>query len=293
MPELPEVETLKRQLKLLQGKKIKTAIVKWPKMVAPLSVAKFITGVKGRKITKVDRRAKMLVFYLDDGWFLVVHLKMTGQLVYKKIRNQKNKKLSVITGGHPQKIDSDELPNKFTHIVLEFSDGSKLFFNDMRKFGWMRLVDGGGLKSILDKYGVEPLLAAFTYSCFKEKINKYPNRKLKQTLLDQSLISGLGNIYVDEACFCAKVMPTRNIVSLKESEIKRLYNCIKKILKLAVAKKGTSFNTYVHSDGNKGNFVAYLKVYGRKGENCFKCHNIIHKIKVNGRGTHFCPICQK
>lgn len=287
MPELPEVETLKRDLKIVKGQTIKSVSVDWPKTVLPLSIKSFQAKLKNKKIINIKRRAKMLIFELSDKNSILVHLKMTGQLIYQP------KEGKIVYGGHPQEGGADNLPNKFTRVVIQFKDGSTLFFNDMRKFGWMRLVDQKQLHDITDKYGVEPLIKDFTLERLKEILKRYPNRKIKHLLGDQSLIAGLGNIYLDESCWCAKIKPTRIVSSLKPKEIKALFNCIPKILKLAIFKNGTSFSDYVQLDGKQGRMVKWLKVYNKAGQKCSRCKSVIKKIKLNQRGTHFCPNCQK
>lgn len=256
MPELPEVETLKRELdRALVGKKFKDT---------------------GKKILGVDRRAKVLIFHLSGGEALLFHLKMTGQLVYKNI-----------IGGHP------EDPQKYTRATFHFTDGSKLLFNDLRKFGWYKFMSETELPNFFAKTGVEPLSKDFTLARFKEILSHYPKRKIKQFLLDQALVAGLGNIYVDESCFLAGILPTRIVSSLKANEIKKLHRSIIAVLKLSISKKGTSSRNYVRSNGEPGGFVPFLNVYGRGKEICKICGEKISKIKLNGRGTHFCPRCQK
>ncbi|MFA4871884.1 MAG: DNA-formamidopyrimidine glycosylase family protein [Patescibacteria group bacterium] len=342
MPELPEVETLRHELAAaVIGKTIKSAAVDWPKMVKPLAIGEFQEKIKGKKIIDISRRAKMLILKLSGRKFLIIHLKLTGQLIFQpaptpssprpkrgssflgsaecsqgRIHRLSLRSLlpvaarppraggdKIIVGGHPlrlrqseaspQKGGTSDLPNKFTHGILNFTDGSKLYFNDLRKFGWMRLVDQARIDKISDEFGVEPLTKEFTLKKFLQILKKYPNRKIKQILMDQTQIAGMGNIYTDESCFCAKIMPTRIVKTLKDSEIRGLYQCIKKILKLAISKKGTSADTYVQLNGKPGGFVPYLKVYGRKGEKCKRCSGTVKRIKLNGRGTHFCDQCQK
>ena len=211
---------------------------------------------------------------------------MSGQLIYKKKSNK------LIVGGHPQKGGLDNIPNKFTHVIFNFSDGSFLYFNDMRKFGWVRLVNQKELDEVMAQFGPEPLEREFRFNKFNDILKRYPNRKIKQILMDQSLIAGIGNIYADESCFCSGILPNRIVKNIKPAEAKKLYQCIVKILKLAVSKKGTSANTYIQLDGSKGGMEPYLKVYGRKGQKCKKCDGIVKKTKQNGRGTHFCLGCQ-
>jgi len=209
---------------------------------------------------------------------------MTGQLIYQK----KNK---ITAGGHGE-LDNKKLPNKFSHIIFTFSDNSQLFFNDMRQFGYMKIVDEKELDKILNQFGIEPLDKDFNLKTFKKVLQ---NRKtnIKQLLLNQKLIAGIGNIYADEICFYAKVKPSRKVLTLNEAEIKKLYQGSKQILKTAIKKRGTTFNNYRDADGKQGSFVSFLKVYGRAGELCKRCKNgKIKKIKQGGRGTHYCPDCQ-
>jgi formamidopyrimidine-DNA glycosylase len=214
-------------------------------------------------------------------------LKLTGQLIFRPKRGR------AVMGGHPQKGGGQGLPNKFTHLIFNFSDGSFLYFNDLRKFGWARLVDDRGVSEIVSAHGPEPLSKEFSLAYLQAVIIKYPNRKLKQILLDQTLIGGIGNIYCDESCFCAKIRPTRIAKKITLAEVKKLHQCINGVIRLAISKKGTSADTYVRLSGQPGGMVPYLKVYGRKGEKCKRCGGLIDRIKVNGRGTHFCPKCQK
>ena len=213
---------------------------------------------------------------------------MTGQLIYC---GQDGKIKAV--GGHPVPEGLKNLPNKFTHIIFKFTDGSFLFYNDLRKFGWVKLVDSRQLLVVRREYGLEPLAKEFTLDKFKEILKKYPRRRIKQFLMDQKLIAGIGNIYADESCFYAKIKPTRIVESLTDKERKDLFSGIKKILRSAIVKGGTTFSDYVHTDGTKGGFVAYLKVYGRGGQQCKRCRGKIEKINLNGRGTHYCDRCQK
>ncbi|MDO8668825.1 MAG: bifunctional DNA-formamidopyrimidine glycosylase/DNA-(apurinic or apyrimidinic site) lyase [Candidatus Buchananbacteria bacterium] len=294
MPELPEVETLRRELqKAVKGKIIKSAQVKWPKMVRPLSVKSFSRQISNNKVMDVDRRAKVLLLKLSKcdlktkDCFLAVHLKMTGQLILRP------KKGKLVVGGHPQKDGTSDLPGKHTHVIIKFTDGSILYFNDIRKFGWMKVLNNKAVAELSVGFGVEALSPKFDFKKLKEVIKRYPNRKIKQILTDQKLIAGIGNIYADESCFCAAIMPNRSAKDISDKEITKLLSCVKKILKLAIAKGGTSSDTYVQLSGQPGGFVPYLKVYGRKGERCKRCQGKIERIRVGGRGTHFCPSCQK
>ena len=238
----------------------------------------------------MDRRAKVLVIVLSDKKFLIIHLKMTGQLIFSYKLPAKSSKL--IIGGHPQNGGTDHLPNKYTRAIINFRDGSTLFFNDLRKFGWMRLVDENYIGELSEGFGVEPLHKDFTFEKFKNILRQYPNRKIKQLLTDQTLIAGIGNIYADESCFYARVLPTRRVGSLTKEKIRLLHQYIPKVLKLSISKKGTSFSDYVRLDGKQGRMVKWLRVYNKTGQPCSVCKTPIKKIKLNGRGTHFCPHCQ-
>lgn len=288
MPELPEVETVRRGLeRKIVGKKIKQVSVDWPKTVAPLSMRQFALVLAKRKIVAVERRAKMLIIRLDKKQALVVHLKMTGQLIFRPVRGE------LMVGGHPQPGGLDHLPNKFTRVIITFADDSTLFFNDMRKFGWMRLLDDDQVTKLFVDVGVEPLSTAFNAKKMREIIERYPRRTIKQILMDQTLIAGIGNIYADEACFSAHILPTRAVSQITPVEITSLVRHIKRILLLSISKEGTSARNYLTSDGVPGGFVPYLNVYGRGNEKCKKCGTKIAKIRHHGRGTHYCPKCQK
>jgi formamidopyrimidine-DNA glycosylase len=286
MPELPEVETIKRELaKILQGKIISEVEILWPKTVSPTTVINFTKIVTGKKIINLERRAKMLIIHLNNKVSLIIHLKMTGQLIFVP------KSGKIISGGHP--TNNIQTPGRHTRLIFNFKDGSKLYFNDLRKFGWVKILDEKLKKYIDTEVGIEPLSKTFATANLKKILERYPNRTVKQVLLDQHLIAGIGNIYADESAFLSKVLPMRKINTLTEKEITDLHKNIINVLKLSIQKKGTSSKNYVRSNGQKGGFVPYLMVYGRKGETCKRCGTKIIKIKHAGRGTHYCPKCQK
>lgn len=283
MPELPEVETIVRDLdKKLKNKKIIGVEILDKKFFQIKE--KELKNILGAKIKLVKRRAKMLVFNLEKK-FLIIHLKMTGQLVYQS-------KSRIIAGGHPIINSGQKLPNKFTRVIFKFNDKSFLYFNDVRKFGWLKLLDLKDFSNLEKKFGVEPLSRDFSLDYFKKSLAR-KNITIKQFLMDQKYISGIGNIYADESLFAAGIKPFRKIKTLKPEEIKKLYQAIPKILKHAIKNRGTSFNDYVDAQGETGNFIKYLKVYGRAGERCKKCCQVIKKMKLGGRGTHWCEKCQK
>lgn len=287
MPELPEVETIRRDLNaILSGKKIKQANFKQSKMVRP-SVKRVRESLVKNVFTKVARRGKMLVFYLKKGGVLLVHLKMTGQLVWRPVRGK------MVVGGHPI-VGIKSVPNKFTHVTISFTDGSKLYFNDMRRFGYWRLVAVDEfLELSKHDFGLEPLTSDFSIGYFKSKLKSRGRSLIKSILLDQKVVAGVGNIYADESLWAAKLKPTRRVSSLKDQQLVTLVKAVKKILWEAVKYRGTSFDSYVDSYGRVGSYWPHRKVYARNGLTCRRCGNIILKARVAGRGTHYCPKCQK
>ncbi|MDD5031790.1 MAG: bifunctional DNA-formamidopyrimidine glycosylase/DNA-(apurinic or apyrimidinic site) lyase [Patescibacteria group bacterium] len=303
MPELPEVETIKNDLKKrILGKKIIEVEIRSKKVVHPVRNRESSNGVKSRpadfvKILKgnsffgLDRIGKLLIFELGDKEnFLLIHLKMTGQLIYWN-------KGEIVAGGHEMedgKIPGagDRPPNKYTRLIFSFSDGAKLFFNDLRKFGYAKIVGKKELEKIKGEYGPEPLTKRFTLAAFK-KILEGKNGSIKAILLNQGLIAGIGNIYADEALFEARIKPIRQGRSLSGKEQGALFKAINYLIKRAIKYRGTTFSNYVDAAGKRGNFTKMLKVYHREGEKCRRCGGVIKKIKIAGRGTRFCEKCQK
>ncbi len=287
MPELPEVETIKRDLgKVAMGKKIIGVEVRKGKMVQG-SAAGFRKKLTGKSFKEISRAGKLLVFHLSSGDFLLVHLKMTGQLIY-----QKGKRTTA--GGHKiSDKDLERLPNKYTHIIFTFADGSKLFFNDMRQFGYMRLVGKKERLKVESGYGIDPLAAGFTRKKFLGMM-KGKKGKIKAVLMDQKFIAGIGNIYVDEICFEAGVRPDRRVESLSETEKGKIFEKCVSILKKAVKYKGTTFRDFRGGEGKPGGFARFLKVYQKESGLCPRCRKgKIKKMKVAGRGTRYCPVCQR
>ena len=286
MPELPEVETIRRELpRRIIGGVISVVEVRIPKMVN-LSVSAFSRQLRNKKILAVGRRAKMLVLSLSSNRFLVFHLKMTGQLVFVPHQGK------TVSGGHPIP-NIGVLPNKFSHVIFHFRNGGTLYFNDQRKFGWVKLLDADGLQKLFFPLGIEPLSKDFTWQKFYMLVRRYPNRMIKQIITDGELMVGVGNIYADESCFCAGIRPMRRGKNISLPALKKLYRCIPSVLKFAISKKGTTSDAYRRPDGRDGNMLAYLKVYGRKGKPCRRCKPPIAKTVVGNRGTHYCPQCQR
>lgn len=290
MPELPEVETVRADLALaLKNKKIITLEILSKKSAQP-STEFLLKNLPGSSFLGAERIGKLLIFPLNKKLFLLVHLRMTGQLIYVDGSVLKG-------GGHSdhgkiEKFSEIKLPNKHTRIIIKLSEGVSLYFNDLRKFGFLRLVDEKGLLATKKSFGVEPLAKEFS-PAYLAKLLAGKKQKIKPFLLDQKFIAGLGNIYVDESLFAAKIRPDRSVNSLSPLEIKNLHQAIQKIIKKAIKLRGTTFSNYLDSRGRKGNFSGQLQVYGRGGKNCLVCNKKILKTKLFGRGTHFCEHCQK
>lgn len=286
MPELPEVETVKRGLsKLIVRKQITKAtsdnFKSFPNL--PPEIKAFLLGAR---IVAVRRRAKVIVIDLDTNYSLVVHLKMTGQLVYRGEENW--------GAGHPNDSLIGDLPDKTTHAELEFSDGSKLFFNDQRKFGWMKLLATPLVEDLpfFQTVGPEPLTKQFTAEVLAKRLQRRAKSCIKAVLLDQTTVAGLGNIYVDESLFLSRIHPETLTAELTSEQIERLTDNIKQVLQQSIDAGGSSSRNYVDADGKRGNYLDGAYVYGRAGLPCRLCGTPITKLKVAGRGTHICPVCQ-
>lgn len=289
MPELPEVETVKIGLKeLLPGKQIKVVLHDAPKSFpnAPQDVQDFMINAK---VTDVRRRAKVLLIDLDTDYTLVAHLKMTGQMVYRS-----NNDLERFGAGHPSSSLIGELPDKFTRVTIEFND-AKLFFNDQRKFGWMRLMPTIEVENLdfFKKVGPEPLSADFTANQFIERMQRRKNTSIKAALLDQTVIAGIGNIYADESLWGAKIHPATLVRNVSPAKLKILFQEIQYVLNLAIEKGGSTDRNYVDAKGKRGSYLDFARVFRRENQPCLRCGTVIQKSRVAGRGTHTCPKCQK
>lgn len=297
MPELPEVENLRIGLeKNIIGQKILNVKVKKPKLVSGKGtfrvasnkkVTEFEKGLLGEIFQKIERRAKNLIFRFKSGKVLLVHLKMSGQFVYKS----KNKK---VIGGHPIEISEKELPNKHTHVTFTLKKGV-LYYNDTRMFGYLLYYPTNNHfdnTKHFELLGLEPLDKKFTPK-FLEGSLKNKRGKIKAVLMNQEVVTGLGNIYADETLFESKINPTRETRSLKKEEIKLLHKNIIKIIKRAIKVGGSSVATYRLLDESTGNYAREHKVYGKFGEKCVRCNSLLKKTEVQTRTTIFCPNCQK
>lgn len=273
MPELPEVETVRRTLQqLIVGKRIERVTVRLARIIQYPEPEPFSHALIGQTFREVGRRGKFLRFRLDD-LSLVSHLRMEGRYgVY----------------------GSNEALESHTHVIFHFDDNTELRYKDVRQFGTMHLFPLGSEleRPPLYKLGVEPLDPNFTFAVFRKLILNR-STKIKPLLLNQEYIVGIGNIYVDESLFCARIHPERTANSLSSSELKRLYNAIVDILSQAVEAGGSSIKSYVNGQGEMGMFQQQLLIYGRKQEPCTACGRPIEKMVVAGRGTHYCPRCQK
>ncbi len=288
MPELPEVETVKMGLgRLLPGRRVSAVDFDWPKSFpnAPADVQHFLIGAK---VVKVDRRAKVLLIELSSKYSLVIHLKMTGQLVFRGSGER-------FGAGHPNASLVGDLPDKSTRVTLTFDDDSRLFFNDQRKFGWMRLIPTAEVVNLdfFQKVGPEPLGADFDWRQMKQRLLRRKNTSIKAALLDQTVIAGVGNIYADEALWGAKIHPATTVNCLSDAKFRSLYEELVSVLRLSIKKGGSTDRNYVDAEGRRGSYLSFARVFRRQGQPCPRCGTLIEKSRVAGRGTHFCPHCQR
>ncbi len=303
------METIKRQLdKEIAGKKI-TAVEVLSEKILKMPKARFIKNVVGAKVKSVQRRAKLLIWNLNNGWSILTHLKMTGQYVLDtacpavSLRGARNERRGNLSAASRSRVILNEpalgggseeslVANKHTRVIFSFGK-IKLFFNDMRRFGYLRLFKTDDLSEFLDKeYGPEPLDKKFTLKKFEEVLKRRPNMKIKQLLMEQKLIAGVGNIYAQEACFMARVLPMRQAKSLKQIERKKIFNSFRKVMSEAIKYGGTSSENYLNLYGKQGDFVKRLKVYGRAKQKCRRCGAVLKTVKLGGRGTVYCEKCQ-
>jgi formamidopyrimidine-DNA glycosylase len=308
MPELPEVQTVVSELNFkLKGRIIKSVVVNAPKMIAvgpavvsnrrlgeSYKVIKFIKLLQGQKILSVTRRAKLLIFKLSGNLSLLVHLKMTGQFIFEDIKQRKK------TGGQYRMFNKlyaplVKLPSKHTHVIFTFRDGAHLYFNDIRRFGYMKLVGDDEIGQVreLKEYGPEPLDKKFTFDVFSSAVKKRAKGKIKQVIMDPKVVVGIGNIYSDEILFHSGVRPTRAVSTLSKKELLNIYKWIKPILLKGIKAKGSSVGDFVRTDGTWGQMGKFHFVYGRKGQKCKKCGSVIESVKLGGRTGSYCPKCQK
>jgi len=288
MPELPEVETVRLGLdRLIVGLTIKSVVCDNPKSF-PNSIQSVSDFVLNSRIEEVSRRAKVLFVHLSSGYSLMVHLKMTGQLVYVAEYHR-------FGAGHPDDSLVNNLPSKSTRVTIEFTDGTKLYFNDQRKFGWMKLIKNDEIKhdNFIKKLGPEPLEDSFGPDEFANRLKSKKNSSIKSAILDQTVLAGVGNIYADESLWGAKIHPATLVGNLNKKQIVKLLQEIKYVLNLSLEKGGSTDKNYVQADGKKGSYLEFARVFRREGQICSRCHQTILKTRIASRGTHYCPKCQK
>jgi formamidopyrimidine-DNA glycosylase len=319
MPELPEVETIRRGLeRALIGRVIENVQV-WEQRSCPVSETMLGTMIHGTKICALKRRGKLLIIELNNNVSLLAHLRMTGQMIFKAGMSGETDSVTTevetegaraaakqvgsrdcttkdFGGGYPNSSFIGNLPDKTTRVIIAFEDGSYLYFNDQRKFGYIKPLktDAVANDSFVASLGPEPLDTNFTAQDFASCLPRSSKRSVKSVLLDQSVIAGIGNIYADESLFLAGIMPDRLTNSLNDEEVSRLYVAIRNCLEQSIADGGSTMKDYVDSEGLRGEYLdLHAYVFNRTGQPCRKCGSIIGKTKVAGRGTHYCQNCQK
>ena len=305
MPELPEVETIRRGLNrfILNKKIVNVKILCDKSFIGPKEL------IEGQEIIAIRRFGKALVFDFKNQVSMLVHLRMTGQLIYRACGEESGKnyiemiqagdfKTSLYTeksfaGGHPTDSFFSELPNKQTRVLFEIESGT-LYFNDQRKFGFCKIIETDEVlqDEFIKKLAKEPW--QISVEEFKKNLLHHKNAEVKPTILDQTVIAGLGNIYADEALFLAKIHPERLVSTLTDHEIETLLESAKIVMQRSIDSGGSTMATYVKADGTRGDYLQkFAQVFRREGEPCNRCGTEIIKIKVAGRGTHLCPNCQK
>jgi len=287
MPELPEVETTIRDLR----KKIlnRTFINVWTdfkKIIKKPNFDQFRKEIKNKKIQKIWRRGKNIIFELSEGLFLLIHQKLTGHLLLGKWRLKNGQWISKTTGP----LIEDPI-NKFLHLIFWLDNGQQLALSDLRKFAKVELLNQKKLQKELDSLGPEPLEKKFVFQKFKKVLPK--KGKIKQILMNQNVIAGIGNIYSDEILWQVKIHPFKDISNLSQKKLKEIYQAIKKILSKAIKLGGESISNFRRISGEKGYFDRERRVYRREGKKCSHCQIIIKKIKLGGRSAYYCPNCQK
>ncbi len=296
MPELPEVETVRRGLaSLLPGRKVQTVEVLESPRSFPNSPEQTDQFLLGQTVKEVRRRAKVLIIDMENEYSLVVHLKMTGQLVFRQTSTGQVNLSSDFAGGHPSDSLVGSLPDRSTRVRIDFDDGSTLFFNDQRKFGWIKLMPTVAVDMIpfMQKLGPEPLEETTTARHFVERVRRRQKSMIKPVILDQQVIAGVGNIYADESLWAAQIHPETRVQHLTDEQLNTLFTEIVKVLALSIEKGGSTDRNYVNAEGKKGSYLSFAKVFRRQGKPCLRHpEQEIIKLKVGGRGTHICPVCQ-
>ena len=282
MPELPEVETIKRGLeKCIVGKTI---------LKVHILCEKSFRGkpelIEGQEIIGIDRCGKALLIRLKNKLTIMVHLRMTGQMIHDGLER--------FAAGHPDESFREEMPGRFTRIYADLSDGPHLYFNDLRKFGFWSVMDELALATdkFLTSLGPEPWDMKAEY--FRAMLERHQNSPVKAVILDQHNIAGVGNIYADEGCFYAGILPWRKCGDLTRADADKLLEGLCKVMQASIDSGGSTMKDYVKADGTRGNYLEkFAQVFRREGQECPRCGGEILKTRTAGRGTHYCGGCQK
>ena len=282
MPELPEVETVRKQLeKFLKGHKIEDVQVNVPKIFSGNS-----KDLIGAKVEEIRRFAKVLSIDLSNGYSIVIHIKLTGQLIYRGPNLEQVPNLSKkVVGG---------VPGRHTHVIFKLDKNAWLYYNDVRRFGWIKVIKTNEVEKtgFIGKLGPEPF-GKLTPNLFKEILSK-SKRPIKILLMDQEKMGGVGNIYANDALWLSKINPKKKSSELRDEEVKRLFEAVEKVLKSGLKYGGASELAFVTPDGKEGEYQKHTLVYGREGELCTRCKKgKFEKFFLSGRGTYFCPACQR
>jgi formamidopyrimidine-DNA glycosylase len=280
MPELPEVETVTRQLDAVLPNRVIQSI----QVLRDKSFTGKDGELIGKKILHVSRKQKIIVIELLDSLVLLIHLKMTGQLIFQHGGNR-------VVGGHPTQDWIEALPSKHTRVIIHFTDGSILYFNDQRVFGWVKIVDRQEWIGYREKMAPDVVDEAFTLA-YLTGVLKKTTRAVKLVILDQEKIGGMGNIYANDALYLAGIDPRKMGKRVQGTEIKRLYKAMKEVIAKGIETGGASYSHFVDTKGLGGHYQDHFLVYDKAGQPCVMCGSLIEKISVGGRGTYFCPTCQ-
>ncbi len=288
VPEGPEVETIRRGLEravLGQGVAAVQVLAERSFLAPPELIERRVVGAQ---VVKVARRAKVLMMELNSGFTLLFHLKMTGQIVLVRADGER------YAGGHPSESMAAMLPDRSTRVVFELESGDRVYFNDQRRFGWIKLVPTAevGEDELVGRLGPEVAAPEFSAAYLAAALARHRRAPVKAVILDQGVVAGVGNIYADESLHLARIHPARLAGSLSDGEVRRLHGAIRQIIALGMEHGGTSFAHYVNSFGGKGDYQDHARAYRMTGQPCVKCGTAIEKIRVAGRGTHYCPMCQ-
>ena len=290
MPELPEVEVIRSGLSELIAKKTIEKVNVLNDKSFQASTSSIDVFVNNSTILSVKRRAKILLIELSSGYSLIIHLKMTGQLLFRDNQNKSKN----FAGGHPSDSFLSVLPDNHTRVELIFTDSTTLFFNDMRKFGWIKLLPTTELKEekFIAKLGPEPLIGNPTPEYLK-RISRHPKSLVKAALLNQEIVAGIGNIYADEALWGAMIHPKTRVENLSEKQLEDILNAAIEVMSFSINKGGSTDRNYLNAKGEKGSYLTFANVFRKEGKPCPRCGHVIEKIRVAGRGTHICSNCQQ